>query len=502
MRLHPLPAGLVAAVLIGACGDPSPGPTAQSTPLPTPDVQATVEAEVEARLRSRIPPTPTAVPLSVASRQAIADFAADHRKLIGDWDQFRTSFESWRQGLVSCDAGSVQVALMGFAAATGDIAERARALPRSGGVRELADKLIAATEQESEAVRGLRDTWHPDTSTSVFEPVDTERSRTQALRREVDDALRDLQMRTSPESQALVAAFRLAVEELNSDWDAFRRSYDSFRSQEAELASSDMITRLGQLVDQLRGIVIAVRELPADDTTAEVSALLAEAAEAEDLALRNLRGTFQRLEPSEEQQGPAPVSMSESTGSSQEPSSRDAVTFKPRDIELFDAFDSQLADGNTLRRRAVLMLAGLVEETGEDAQAATEQFAQQYGLVLDQWDSFHSGYDEWRLTEGGCDRSKAAETLGRFTTEFAALTRRAREMSGATVLGPLRELLVEAAEIEEGGLRDLRGSWRPFDSEVYTAHEGRRASAARLLRQVATGLQNLLDQHDIAAPAE
>ena len=75
-------------------------------------------------------------------------------------------------------------------------------------------------------------------------------------------------------------------------------------------------------------------------------------------------------------------------------------------------------------------------------------------------------------------------------------------MSGAAVLGPLRELLVEAAEIEEGGLHDLRGSWRPFDSDVYTAHEGRRASAARLLRQVATGLQNLLDQHDIPAPAE
>ena len=356
MRLHHLPAGLVAAALIGACGDPSPGPAAQSTPLPTPDVQATVEAEVEARLRSRIPPTPTAVPLSVASRQAIADFAAGHRKLIGEWDRFHAGFESWRQGLVSCDAGSVRVALRGFAAAAGDIAERARALPRSGGVRELADKLIAATEQESEAVRGLRDSWHPDTSTSVFEPVDTERSSAQGLRREVDDALRDLQMRTTPESRARVAAFRLAVGELNSDWDAFRRSYDSFRSQEAELASSDMITRLGQLVDQLRGIVIAVRELPADDTTAEVSALLAEAAEAEDLALRNLRGTFQRSEPSGERQGPAAESGSETEGSSQEPSSRDAATFTPGDIELFDAFDSQLADSNALRRRAVQML--------------------------------------------------------------------------------------------------------------------------------------------------
>ena len=70
------------------------------------------------------------------------------------------------------------------------------------------------------------------------------------------------------------------------------------------------------------------------------------------------------------------------------------------------------------------------------------------------------------------------------------------------MLGPLRELMVEAAELEEEGLRSLRNAWRPFDVDVYKAFDGRRNSSARLLRQVVVGLDALLARHDIPAPAE
>ena len=67
-------------------------------------------------------------------------------------------------------------------------------------------------------------------------------------------------------------------------------------------------------------------------------------------------------------------------------------------------------------------------------------------------------------------------------------------------MGPLRELLVEAAELQEEGLKNLGNTWRPFDVEVYGAFEGQRTSAARLLRQVAVGLDALLVCHEIPAP--
>ena len=51
-------------------------------------------------------------------------------------------------------------------------------------------------------------------------------------------------------------------------------------------------------------------------------------------------------------------------------------------------------------------------------------------------------------------------------------------------LRPLRELFVEAAELEEEALTALRNTWRPFDSEVYRTVEQERIDTKRLRRQV------------------
>ena len=180
------------------------------------------------------------------------------------------------------------------AAATIDsIASTARSLPRSSSVRELADKIIVAAESEAEALRQLRDGWQPNDPT-IYESVATVRSVAQALRREAQDALSDLQELTAASSRASVQTYSVAFRDLGSDWDNFRRDYDSFRTKEPGLTSSQIVAELGELIDDFRLIVVAVRDLPADEATREVTLALAQAAEAEDLALRRLRGTFQR----------------------------------------------------------------------------------------------------------------------------------------------------------------------------------------------------------------
>ena len=80
------------------------------------------------------------------------------------------------------------------------------------------------------------------------------------------------------------------------------------------------------------------------------------------------------------------------------------------------------------------------------------------------------------------------------------MARQARGIPGGPLLGSLRELFVEAVESEESGIRDLRNTWRPFDVAVYQAFEARRTAAARLRRQVETGLALLLAEHDIRLP--
>ena len=142
----------------------------------------------------------------------------------------------------------------------------------------------------------------------------------------------------------------------------------------------------------------------------------------------------------------------------------------------------------------------LFEGSSDEARSEAAKFAQQLDLLERDWNAFHDGFDEWRRTEGGCDRTKAAETLAQLTSRFASLTAMARQFPGGSLLGALRELMVEASETEGLSFRDLRNSWRPFDVVVYEQFEDRKRVAAKLRRQVVTGLRQLLDQHDVTVP--
>ena len=85
-------------------------------------------------------------------------------------------------------------------------------------------------------------------------------------------------------------------------------------------------------------------------------------------------------------------------------------------------------------------------------------FTEDYNALTLDWDSFHKDYDEWRNTDGGCNRSQMMQELGRFGVSFSEIARDARNLPAATVLRPMGGLLVEAAEREERALRDLGDS--------------------------------------------
>ena len=510
---------LLATIAIGACGGTESTPTAtRPTPRPTPDIEATVVAEVQARLRPSGRLTPTAVPISSSDSGAITAFAGAHGRIVGGWDDLHREFDAWRRGLKACEANSMRVSLRQFAATMGGIAAAARALPRSAIIRESADKLISGVESETEAFRQLRDGWEPE-DTTLLENVDTTTAAAQSHLREAQDAVNDLMERSRLSSRLKAEAFAEAFDQLSADWDKFRRNYDELQSREAELTSAEVVARLGELVVELRLIVIAVRELPADETTRGVAQTLAEAAEAEELALRKIRGTFEKEEGLTDQAlggGPQvvppdpsggalqPVAISQpittSAGASNATSTTEEVTFVAGDPTLFDAFDVQMAVSNALRRQAVQALADILEDTSEETEEVAGPFARQLEGLVGEWEQFHRDYGEWRRSEGGCDRSAVKDRLSEFVSDFAALTRATRALAGGTLLGSLRELLVEAAELEERALRDLSNSWQPFDVEIYEALEGKRDSAAKLRRHAATGLDAILAQYDIPRP--
>ena len=471
------------ALLLAGCAESEPTPKAVlAGPTATPPTQATIAALAQARGGG----TPTPTPVAPGDKKVVLDFATSHAAIDRDWERFRAEFDAWREGLVACDVSSVEVTLRQFAGDFSRITEKARALPRHAGLRGLADKLIEAAEREEGAIRLLRDNWQPDDPT-VFEEADVERSAASDLQKQAQDELGVLQDKTSPLSREDVIAYSLAFKELNSDWDSFHRNYDSFRAREADLTSLEMVDSLSRLIDEFSGVVATIRNLPESGITRPVSQILAEAAQDEDLALRRLRGTFQKMETDKSEEAV------DGTGSDE-----GGVTFTPLDPALFDAFDAQLVASNTLRRQARNRLADAQEGTSIENEAAVAEFTKDYNTLLGEWNLFHEAYDDWRRSEGGCDRAEARQTLGSFTIDFGELAATVRDLPRATFLRPMGELLVEAVEREEQALRVLRNVWRPFDAEVYIALDQARNASGKLRRQAASGLEQLLAQYDIA----
>jgi len=520
-------AGLLLAAV--ACGSDTAPPSRGVTVSPTPDAQATITAL--ARRAEVGTPTPTIVP--AADRGVAVAFADGHKAISEDWDKLHGDLDAWRAGLVSCTANAVQSSLGGFAGRFAGITESARALPRPSVVRELADTLIQAAEQEETALRLLRDSWQAGTATispassqededsgepqdsnnptaaSLFEGVDLARSGASVLRKQVDDALSDLAEKTTDSSLEEASTFSTLFSSLDTAWDQFHLEYDALRSQLRELSPEGTSARLGLLVDQFRNIANAARGLPSIGATREVAELLAQTAQEEDLALRKLRGTAQDSaqkseEPSNESSGDEVDSTgegvegeetgTEANGTGAGSSAGNAGTV---DGAPFDEFDTQLVTSNSERLVARRLLEQIVEDTSEETEAIVAEFTGQYNLLLRDWDDFHEEYDQWRRTEGGCDRAAAVETLGRFTVAIGKIANDVRNLPAATVLRPMGELLVEAAGREERALRDLGNTWQPHDTGVYATLDQERTAANKLRRQVTVGLQELFERFGI-----
>ncbi len=565
-----LATGLMLAVI--ACAAPQPAAPAQSaptqgdaTPIPT-----TKLPPAEARM-----PTPTPVPAEV--KKTTTDFAADYAELSKSWDDLHGDFDDWRQGLTACEASSLQIAVHGFAGRSAGITAGARSLPRDPMVRELSDSLIEAAEIEEEALRALaenrqvndgaagassidgapaasdeRASDEPDGGEngnnppsggagSVYEGVALARSQASAIQKMVSDSLDDLQTRTSPDAQEEVSEFSAAVSELNEAWDQFHRNYDSFRSAEPNYNAAQRTRGINLLVNEFRGVAQSARDLPSAAGTDDVADMLAEAAESEDLLLRNLRGDLgqpgefagNRLRaPSNEDDSseiPTPTPSAEGNGNlpptKPEPvyessegeasgfgsgGSTDGRTFdagagseeeeepSAADPAVFYTFDAQLVEANTTRRKAGQLLTKIEEDVSDDGREQISGFAAQYKRLMARVDDLRDDYDDWRSAEGGCDRATVIEALGGYTSRFSDLTAEVRGLPRAAFLRPMGELLVEAADREHGSVRDLRNTWEPFDAGVYDDVDRQRDTSDKLRRQVSSGIDELAARYGLS----
>jgi hypothetical protein len=222
--------------------------------------------------------------------------------------------------------------------------------------------------------------------------------------------------------------------------------------------------------------------------------LLSQAAVSEELTLRKLRGTFQKSgEPT------AAVPGDVDGGGDGERATSTEEELVVSDPTLFDAFDAEIVLSNTFRLQAADDLASIIRQRSQENQQAVEAFALRYELLSQEWDDFHTDYDDWRASDGGCNRETVITALGAFSLRLGALADQVRELPRAPFLRPLGELFVAAVEQEDEAFRALRNAWRPFDSVVFQVFDDERTEVNRLRRQVAAGVEDRLPRFAISA---
>ena len=442
-----IPAAGVILALVVACGT-----TAPTVTNPNPANQ---------------PPTPTPIPPD--ARQTAQNFAQAHGLIEEDWEQFHTDFDQWRAGLTSCDRGAAQTSLQGFASDMSEITQQAHILPRAFSTRRLADQLIEAAENEEAGLRQLRGRWQPG-STALFEAVDSVRSESLASQKAVADDLDDLSEPTSEDDLEDARDFSTEFESVSNDWASLHSAFDSVRDGQDVLSATESSTQLGDVIGDLKNVQSAIANLPSSNITKGMIDDLKSAAEAEEDVLTALKESFD--------------SQGVSEDGSDEPSFADAET--------------KVSDANDVRDQVDGELQSILDDSSSDKLADIDAFQQEYDLLIPNWAAFHNDYNEWRRTEGGCNRVEVARRLGRFALSFGDISKQVNNLPQTSFLRPMGDSLVDAAQREEEALRILRNTWRPFANDAYRALDQERDNAGRLRRQANVGVQELLQRFGIS----
>ena len=136
----------------------------------------------------------------------------------------------------------------------------------------------------------------------------------------------------------------------------------------------------------------------------------------------------------------------------------------------------------------------LIDEDPEATSSELDDFDGYYTDLLIEWDNFHRGYNDWRRTGGGCDQAEVLQDLDRFNLRIGELGRQVRDLPQSSYLQPIYTLLVEGLAREEGAIRALRSSWRPFTVDAFKVVDQERLNADRLRRQAEIALQELRDR--------
>lgn len=461
---------LLSAVALAACTQTEP---ADSEPAPT-----------------EPPPAAAMSPSMMLDQDVpISDFVSRHAAISEEWDLFHDDFDQWSVSLSSCHPNAMYLALNDFAVSFNTVTKDARSLTRGSTSAELANLLITAAEEEEAALRQLRDHWQPN-NVSLFENVEQQRAKSSQAQKSAED--RAIELREGFEDAAdpeAVAEFQAALDPVMEDWETLHDDYATLQKDADTLGVDAVIEGLEAHVTGLEAIAQAIEELPeldeAEDTVDALKDALAAEREAFEAALKPPEPqASEATEQADDESETTDESDAGEEDAAAEPEAEASVPdFEPLDAAVATSAESMEAADDTID--------DLADPDAERGLAELQVFDAEYPRLLQAWDAFNERYNDWRMDDGGCDRTAVVAELEQYGIRISQLARDVRTLPSSGYLLPIYTVLTEAAARDENAVRTLRYTWQPFTLDSFKAVHQERINTDNLRREAEIAVQEL-----------
>ena len=419
--------------------------------------------------------------------EKIGEFSDAFDVIKNDWNKFHDDYAQLRKEAGDLDSAAVLTRLEQLIARFDAVVEAVSGLPPADSTETLIEILQETAEAELVALLDVSDALLPRDF-----PIPAELQEKYEKMGEFSDALRVIK----------------------NDWNKFHDDYAQLQKEASGLDNAAVLARLEQLIAQFSAVVEAVLALPSSDATESMIKMLQEAAEAELAALLGVNDALlsqdltipdvpslspdSGIPPPPTQPFPGPVSG----GNTGPLLGRMGAVIEESEAVLKEVsrtiktlvVDTIIKESEAVLREVSRAIKTLADDSPVEHLADIQDFNDDYRSLLVEWDAFHQGYNRWRKTEGGCDRTEVLRSLDQFNLRTGELGRRVRDLPQSSYLLPMYTLLVEAAEREEGAIRALINSWRPFTVDAFKAADQERDNVNRLRRQAGIGLRELRDR--------
>ena len=138
----------------------------------------------------------------------------------------------------------------------------------------------------------------------------------------------------------------------------------------------------------------------------------------------------------------------------------------------------------------------------QQAKDLAQEFAKAYGLIDQDWNTFHVEFDIWREGLGVCDPSAAQQAFRGFASHFNDVNEETLSLSRPSSVRGLADQLIEASQGEAAALRRLRDRWQPGDASLLEAVASKRVDSAAAQKGVEDELTDLQEETDPEALEE